>query len=92
MVDVGDELVGDRAHGGDVAVLPQRLLDAVEAAPLGVGHVALAGVDQRVEVAEALGDGLDRLVVVAGGGEERLRGLDIARLDGVDEGLIRGDQ
>ena len=59
--DVGVELVGDRRHPGQRVVDPERLLDAVEAGPLRrVGYVVDAGVDVRVEVAEALRDRLDR--------------------------------
>ena len=57
----------------------------------GFGDVALADVDGGVEVAEALGDGLDRLVVVAGGGEQRLGLGDVAGLDGGRERRDGGD-
>ena len=62
-LDVGEQLVGDRRHAGGRVLLPQRLLDAVEAGPLlALLDVVDAGVDVRVEGAEALRDRLDRLV------------------------------
>ena len=66
LLHVGEQLLGDRHHRGEVLVLPQRLLDPVPAGELVAGlEVGLAGVDPRVEVAEALGDGLDRTPTAA---------------------------
>ena len=84
VVDVGEQLVGDRRHARRACPsCPQRLLDAVEAGPLRRRAVDVvdAGVDLGVEVAEALGDRLDRLVVGAGRGEQRLGLGDVAGLD-----------
>src|SRR3954468_151435 len=82
LLHVGQQLVGVRAHGRDVAGLPQRLLDPVEPGEvLALGLVALAAVDDRVQVAEALRDRLDPLPVGAGDGEQLLRALDVATLD-----------
>ena len=85
--DVALQLVGVGAHVGDVAGLPQGLLDPVVAGEvLALGLVALAAVDARVEVAEDLGDRLDPLPVGAGHREQRLGALDVAGLHRVDEG------
>ena len=58
----------------------------------GILDVVDAGVDRRVEVAEALGDGLDPLVVDAGRSVELLGLREVTRADRVGERLRRGDQ
>ena len=66
--DVGDAAVGRRRG------LPQVLLDEVPAGPrLALLQVGLAQVEQRVEVAERLGDRLDALPVHPGAGVQRAR-------------------
>ncbi len=58
----------------------------------GIAGVVLAHVDGRVEVAEALGHGLDVFVVHARRRIELLGGIDVAGDDGVREGLGAGHQ
>ena len=85
---VGEQLVGDRLESLGRVLLPQRLLDAMEARPrLALLDVVDARVDVGIEVAEALRDRLDRLVGHARGRELLLGLLDVTRLDGGDERL-----
>ena len=65
---VGHEAVGQLRGALRRVLHPQLALDRVKARPLRLGDVVGAGVDARVEVAEALGHGLDALV-----GHTRLR-------------------
>ena len=93
LADVGRELVGDRGHAVEVAVGPQRLLDPVPAGPLlALLEVGLAQVDPRVQVAEALGDRLDRLPRDARRCVELLRLLDVTGLDRRHELVDQRDQ
>ena len=76
-----------------VCLHPEQLLDRVEARPLLARvEVVDAGVDARVEVAEGLGDGLDRLVGLARRGEQRLSRGDVARPQRLREGVRARDE
>ncbi len=90
---VREELIRDGTHSLGGILVPQRLFDAVETRPLlALRDVVDAGVDVRIEVAEALGHRLDRLVGDARGGELRLGLLDVAGLHGGHERLDLRDE
>ena len=72
---------------------PEVLLDQVPAGPgLALLEVGLAGVEQRVEVAERFRDGLDPLPVHAGRRVQVARGVVVARGVRVGERLGAGDE
>ena len=93
---VGEELRAVAIRTGGGVLDPEDLLDAMEAGPRRrARHVALTRVDLRVEVAEALGDRLDRLVVVARRRVQRLGPREVPGPQGGDEltrarGELRG--
>ena len=72
---------------------PQVLLDEVPAAPcVALGEVGLSGVEQRVEVPERLGDGLDALPVDPGSGVLVAGRLVVAGRVGLGERAGAGDE
>ena len=95
-VDVGHQLVGVLVQAGGAVVDPQPVLDPVEAGEarvlLGLLMVVGARIHGAVEIAEQLGDRLDRLVVGAGRREQRLGLVDVAGLDRGRERLRLRDQ
>ena len=88
LLDVGQQLVGDRAAVLLQAVLPQVLLEAVIAGERhALVHDLLAAVDLGVEVTEGLRHGLD----LSHGPRASDTGLGLGHLPGLDRGReLRG--
>src|SRR4029078_453184 len=82
--DVVQQLLPELLRAGRSAH-PEELLERVEARPLRLPDVTGAGVDRRIEVAEALGHGLDPLVRDAGVGVRGLGARDVPDLQPPDE-------
>ena len=91
LLDIGLQLLGVFDDTLGVLLVPQGILDAVEAAEARVLLTLLVVVGTRVDgdvdVAKQLGDRLDALIVGAHGGEQLLGLFDLAGLDGSHEDL-----
>ncbi|MNV21108.1 hypothetical protein D3C71_1120350 [compost metagenome] len=84
---IAQQTVGVFLCSGGLAVLPEQLLDSVEAPPFAVIHIAFPGVDIRIKITERFGNRLDSFIVHSRGRVQVLRFLQLAGFDGLNEGF-----
>ena len=86
---IGQQFVGNLVYAGGAVFHPQRVFEAVKA---GEGRVfgalfeiVFARINGRIELVKQLGNRLDALIVIAGGGKQRFGFGDIAGFYGGGE-------